>query len=820
MINVIKKILVIILLSASLCDAQDLFFYDAPRPIVWVDQFLEAQTFSDTKINLFWDNTASDAYTLQTSTDNSSWSTIYTGTSLTYQHTGLSIGSLHYYRLKASKARSADSNWAIDNATTLSFTPLAAYNFDGIYSLVNSANEVSNDNIYGTWSNLGRTSYAVQTKGITVLKPFMGYGPTFTYQNTFEPVSTATRLSNAYSLVITSVAQGSFPYMDGDANISLTGDFTIALPEVIIPTQAFADFLSDNTATGRKITFWNANFLTVSIAGSSTSPFYPGFPITVANRWYKFFIQRSSNQIRVGIYNNGAITWGAYVACSTQTLNINRLFQGFTPSAASGFTNLRGSMFFVGSTLTDLQCVEAAKYFSLPNYTASSPLTGQIAIQGTQNYLSIPLDRYVVDSNLSSYFGTTKRASRVLTIGDKSFIATNRLPASPLFSQDGIRVFDHTTNKVSDPIFFPIETNSTDVHLNSGYGIYDNKIYRISVFPWYDVGVNNNIVIDRSGPNFNFDAITRIAQFKKSRNKLGVFTGEPNFNPVNNNLYIVTQELGPTSNGTRLRIYNSTDNCNSFDGNLLVDTSDNTKWVYNLTPLSGTNSIQYVVISIYNTSLTRYENVCIIKSTDGYTWTNLAGGFSKDIRNSNPLTLSDLTSNCSIISTSTLNANTVCRGAWVDTNGELFGIVGDGSANNQTTGVGGIKFFYTNSGTTTLNQITVPGHVNLISPQFMDGGFVKKDITDLTGNTFDAYLSEYLGTVNCWSLIKIRTTDKGATWSFVSKLSTDDTKRHDLVRGSDNYLYSGGKCLLTCIKNDGVYPPTTNGTWFILDISN
>lgn len=84
---------------------------------------LTATTASDSQINLSWNDNATneDNYIVEHSTDGSSWSTLTTlaANTTSYNHTGLSEHSLHYYRVKATNSISGDSGYSnTANATT------------------------------------------------------------------------------------------------------------------------------------------------------------------------------------------------------------------------------------------------------------------------------------------------------------------------------------------------------------------------------------------------------------------------------------------------------------------------------------------------------------------------------------------------------------------------------------------------------------------------------------------------------------------------------------------------------------------------------
>jgi len=101
----------------------------------------------------------------------------------------------------------------------------------------------------------------------------------------------------------------------------------------------------------------------------------------------------------------------------------------------------------------------------------------------------------------------------------------------------------------------------------------------------------------------------------------------------------------------------------------------------------------------------------------------------------------------------------------------------------------------------------------------MDGGFLMVDDTDVTGNTL-RYFCAQEATDKLWPVVEVKTVDKGDNWTFVATHSTDPTMQHELIRGSDNYPYTGGKILLTALKWNKIYPPNAASIQWFKDIGN
>lgn len=813
-----KNLLATIILSPVLvfgqqkCCFQNTIFLGSPSPLI-------ANVYSSSNIILTWSNIGAGAlYTLQRATDlgfTTNLTTLYSGLNLTYSDTGLSTNTIYYYRINAALSGYHVSNYTSVSATTMSFTALAMYNFDGIYPVTSSTTNYQvnedNDTPSGTWSNLGGSDL-----GITVIKPLLGVGPTFNYNVTTKPIINTVPDYSSISGVISSRQQSTFPYLDGASAITMPSDFTIAF-EVRLYSNggtgtgvvgAAVDFLSNTANTNSRVFLVNNNGVRLKINGTDYTPLYPNFPLYL-ERWHKVFIQRSGTNIRVGEYLNGGMSWGSYVSASSSSFIIDRLFQSNTPAANVAFDYVKGQMWFVGSLLSDSQCGEIATWGANPAYAEATPLTGTIPVTGVTNFTAIPTDGYVVDPTNGGYYQTRKLMAKIITFGDKTFVAQSKKPSD--FNVDGFKIIDHTNWKYSDTYYFPVIGNSTDVHLSSTYFKYDNRIYRSFVYAWYDLAVSNSLNFQHSGENFKMDSWSKHSYVKATRNTLASFPGEPNELAMGNTIFQIYQEFNPISGGAQfMRINKSIDNLNSWETNRLIDTGAGNQWVYYITAYSIDGGSMYLIINLFSTALTQYYNTCVLKSVtganQGYVWTNVSGSFSKDIRNMNAITLSDLTTNFSVISTSTTNAHVMSRVAFIKADGELYMTCGDGSANDQTTGAGGHKLMYTSSGSLIIKSIpSVVGGHTLVSPQFMDGGFLMVDPADVTGNTLRYFVAETAASNN-WPLIEIKTVDKGTNWTFVATHSSDPSMRHDLIRGSDNYPYTGGHIILTCLKSNGVYP--------------
>jgi len=75
---------------------------------------------ASTSITLEWSESSNAInYILERSTDNSTFTQIYSGALLTFEDTGLSSDTIYYYRLKGQGLSLLDSDWKEESFTTL-----------------------------------------------------------------------------------------------------------------------------------------------------------------------------------------------------------------------------------------------------------------------------------------------------------------------------------------------------------------------------------------------------------------------------------------------------------------------------------------------------------------------------------------------------------------------------------------------------------------------------------------------------------------------------------------------------------------------------
>ena len=115
-------------------------------PVPATPSNLAANVVSTTEIDLSWtDNSNQTGFFIERSPDNSTWTQIATTSATTYQNTGLSSGTLYYYRVRANNSAGNSGYATTVSATTLMLTPSAPT------SLVATANNTAEIDL--SWTN-------------------------------------------------------------------------------------------------------------------------------------------------------------------------------------------------------------------------------------------------------------------------------------------------------------------------------------------------------------------------------------------------------------------------------------------------------------------------------------------------------------------------------------------------------------------------------------------------------------------------------------------------------------------------------------------
>lgn len=128
---------------------------------------LVVESTTSSTVSLSWtastDNVGVRDYTLQRSTDNNSWTTLYSGLNRTYSDTGLSASTLYYYRVRARDTSGNASAWASASAQTANVAWLTVPDFTFTEGTASRQS-------FAAYAPSGATSFTLSpdTPGITV----------------------------------------------------------------------------------------------------------------------------------------------------------------------------------------------------------------------------------------------------------------------------------------------------------------------------------------------------------------------------------------------------------------------------------------------------------------------------------------------------------------------------------------------------------------------------------------------------------------------------------------------------------------------------
>jgi len=708
---------------------------------------LTANIFDD-QINLYWDDLDADNYIVERSTnfDYSGATQIYTGTSTNYQDTGLTSGVTYYYRVKASFTGYSDSDWGATSARTISFVPAFWYEPSGL--------EYNKDNDYGVTSN----------SNITTVKSIMGSPNNGTGVGSPSFVLSAGNYGYGYPYFS---INGSI-YINLASEISIAGDFTIVFQ---IRTNAISTnrvVVGHQTLATHYLRWNNSTSFIFSLNGVITSVALSA-AISV-DKIHTIVLQRTAGICRVS--QDGGSTWNSNVTANNNTLLISRLF-----SNSSGGNNLTYDTYrlvLAQSALSQTQIDEVANYLKKPDYTptaSSNPTTLALPTGVNWNAFS---GGYLVNSSLDDVATGSFIRERVIVKGDFAYICVSYKNEAPTYMQDVLYVWDMANNLITDPILFPILANNTDVHNNGGILDFDGRIYQSEQLHYSGVlaSANNNITFNKFAKGYKvFTGYTTIP-LTQGYAKTGDLCNYQQFNSYNNKLFMFAQGWNGVGYAERTEVFISTDNLNYFERHVIAKTGATTNWFYHYVPQNGTNAKSVIFLNFLDTApaIDDYPYVFALVTTDGYTYSNIANTFSKDIRNNNSITIAELIANCAF-TTAGADKDALVTSAITLTNGDVVGIATDGSDT-------GFDFFRISGTVTTKKTIDTTGRT-ILEKFVVASADMTFAIWQVSTNEFHVILYGVNG--GNWTLEEFKTTDNGDTWSFVQVVNTDTTKKHQRV---------------------------------------
>jgi len=705
---------------------------------------LAANIFDD-QINLYWDDLDADNYIVERSTnsDYSGATQIYTGTATTYQDTGLTAGVTYYYRVKASSTGYSDSDWGTTNAQTISFVPEFWYEPSGLaYNTDNDYGVTSNSNITTIKSILGNANNGtgVGTPGLTISSRYYGYP--------FYNISGAI-------------------YFNLATEISVSGDFTVVL---LVRTSASGTnrvVLGHQTLATNYLRWNNTTSFVFSLGGVVTSVTLSA-AISV-DKVHTVVLQRTAGICRVS--QDGGSTWNSNVTPNNNTLLISRLF-----SNSSGGNNLSMDtvrLVLAQSALSQTQIDEVANYLKKPDYTptvAANPTSLALPTGINWNAFS---GGYLVNSSLDDVATGSFIRERVIVKGNFAYILVQYKNEAPTYMQDVLYVWDMVNNLITDPIILPSLANDTDVHNNGSVFDFDGRIYQSEQLHYTTLASgNNNINFRKFAKGYKIFTGYSSVPLTQGYAKTGSQANYQQFNYYDDTLFMFVQGWNNSGYAESIDVFRTTDNLNYFEKLRIASVASSSFWFYHYVPNNGTNAKSVIFLNYLDTApaIDDYPYAFALTTTDGYTYSNIANTFSKDIRNGNLITAAELIANC-VFTTAGADKDALVTSAITLSNGDVVGIATDGSDT-------GFDFFRISGTVTTKKTIDTTGRT-ILEKLVVASADMTFAIWQVSTNEFHVILYGVNG--GNWTLEEFKTEDNGDTWSFVQVVNTDTTKKHQRV---------------------------------------
>lgn len=720
-------------------------------------------------------STGADSYTFQraTQSDYSDAVEIQATSATSVTDTGRTEGTTYYYRVKAVKSGYRDSDWVTTSVTTIGPMPLAVWDFTGLEVDLATGNGVTNS--YGTTGNTGTITGVNSVIETT--------GPDLSDIASAYPVLKKNAEHFSYNVLRTNNQ-----YFGIAPDLVLSSDFTICFQMNSLPVTVVHYLLSNTGFATSNWIFMQQN--RVDIRFNTTTSYSVTFPETLSDtrRIYKIIIQKNGTNLRVSV--DGGTTWSANTAVAGGlTMTINRIFA--SNAGGNVFDKYIDRIWVDDAVLTQSQIDQRFNYLIS---TTEAPEAEDTAIvpSGNLTYADL-VNGYVDDVTTASTIGSPSK-KWIVTNGPYSYILSNGPTAAPNYSYQRLHVFKHVANQ-SASFNIGYITASTDIHNFGGLGRIGNRVIHLNQTAHYDDSSFTSLVLKSFNEDFNFDGLTEYPQHKGVPSINWNQTQYHQLDKIGNTFYLFMQEYAFTSaSGHRALVGKSTDMCKSWTKIPTVDLGSGTKFIYDQIIYSGVSGEIYILSYIADASVGGKNLTSHFRRTsDGITYSNLSGSYSKNVLTGGPLTESELNTNFQLKDGSASAQGTQVGQGFVTSDGIIYFTIYDGTKWQFAYGSVGGSFTYVDipwdGKTIVTNTLTGSGaYVSVINRAIPVA-------VRISGNTYDYYALEDNSTF--WRVVKFRTTDLFATGSFVENVTNDNTKQHNLITISPNYEYSN-HAVLAC----------------------
>jgi hypothetical protein len=774
-----------------------------------VQQLTTPEIFVDnlytTQIRAFWSEGA-DSYQVDIATDSGFTSIVdsYTGTATTDTFTGLTADTRYYLRVKALKSGFADSDYGTTDCYTF-FSPVAAYLPAGLPYI--NPGTVANEFASVTNAAIDHFVSVLNTSGPNLSRVGVNLARDHTPVNL--PYARA-------------VVSGS-TYADFASDIDLgTGAFTILVKGMIFSgTPGGAAQMFSHSTGGERVRWENLSGVYVRINASFSAKMT--FPVApVANVPFDFIIDCDGTNVRASV--TGGATWS-----NTVTRPGSGALFSFSRMAASnsGGNNLA---FTFENLLFDSTQIDSTKrdrwwtWMKNADYVSTGEDFTQPLKELSSTFITDPIDGYI---NAYTGGGNPLKghgyslSKNVWSWGEKYALLVQKHFAAPDYADATLFFGDISTNKVHTGIEFGhYYEDGTDNHLVSGMGVSNNQLHVLRFNRHYGANEGSNLFVRKSWKDWNMMGFTTLPRNKEvSKQYLLSDNQYAQSSHLGSLSAIITQRRDPTSAlPGRIQCSLSSDGFASFyDMFSIVDTNTANNWMYPHVIYNGTRSECVILFEhvLAGVSPVRCLGITALYTTDFITYRNLANTWSKNVKTSGAVTLTELYTNANIIDARSLTSTMVTH-SYITSTGMCYGVVGNGNNN------GYLLWYQTIGDALTTKTISFsPDTVVLGTQTDTTGSFQfayhRSPIIAVYdgGTTFRVIANQVNG--GNWLPTVYQTTDNGDTWSKVGAIAgIDNTKQHTEFEISQNIHFNSGQGVFSaaCMLSSTTAKP------FVKDINN
>lgn len=597
------------------------------------------------------------------------------------------------------------------------------------------------------------------------------------------------------------------------SNVVLSGDFTVMLP--IRPRSM---------ATLRDILFHASNgYLRINNTGiqfndgsTTTTVVFSNTTFTLYT-WNQLAIKREGSTLSVSC--DGGTTWDS-LSCGTGDITLSTFFGGNSTIDAE-----IEKICIVDSAITDSQIQEFFNH-RINSFTS----TADSGVIDVSNLTLASLTNDIYDTSGVMHFrgtGNYKNGYRILSKGNRTVFLWHSLGDVTNLMDDYVQIFDNQTGQIYEPTMMPHYTTQIDPHLNGAIFLYNNRVYHSEVYEWYIVVQQDAWQTRVSDDNYDISNFTDMLPFDGERTGYGQKTGYNHFNIIGDDIYNFAQRWNQAGFSEGTCIFKTSNNFDWIDkiGDYVTDGGSGDWWQYPYLVYNCGQSIMYMIINVYHNSTSNptannqaFQYTCMLKTTDGKTFSNLTDTYSIDIsitENKQDL-FSELIPNFGVEDASADvdgSLRVVDARQSLDANVDLYGISGNGLAKPGAQ-PGVWLFFIVKSGVYTSREINT-GAIQVVNSLYHEGGFMRK----IGATSYIWYTLEYVSDFQ-WRIVSFRTSDEWVNTHDYTIIADFDISPFGFaeIKGTENFEEEG-TCSIMAVAKQGNNNPGTHGNLWIKDIT-